>query len=61
MDQGRKVRFELDEIVMQAVRLESGKAWSIRTGLQSGQFPSAIGTPPGNQTLVIEHFAYGTD
>jgi len=61
MDQVREVRSELDEIVMQAVRLESGEACSFRTGLQSGQFPSAIGAPPGNQTLVIAHFAYETD
>ena len=36
---------DLDEIIMQAVRLESGEAWSICLGLQSGQLSQAIGTP----------------
>jgi len=61
MDQGREVCSELDETVMQVVRLESGEACAFRTGLQSGQLSSTAGSATENQALVATYSSHEAD
>ena len=46
---------------MQAVRLQSGEAWVVCTGLQLGQLPATLGSPSENQTLVTSQPFRETD
>ena len=61
MDQGREVCPKLDEIVLQAFRLEPGETCAFHTGLQSGQLSSAVGSSTGNQALVTAYSACADD
>ena len=46
---------------MQTVRLESGEAQVIRSGIQSGEFSETLGSSKENKTLVASQLARETD
>ncbi len=57
MDQGRKVRSQVDATVVSSLHCQSSTAAAVRLGLQSGEFPEAAGSAEACPALVADNTA----